>query len=156
MELKDILTLVVSSVVATIGLATFIRAIIEYRRSTTTKRLELFLLMRSRLREDEKFKEISELLETDDPKLREIPLVEKDRFTGFFEELAIMRNSGLINDHVMLYMFGYFAIRCKQSKNFWYGLNRQQPLWSLFFSFAEDMEKAEKEFQFSKRQYHLN
>ena len=155
MELKDILTLILSGVVATIGLATLIKAIIEYQRSTATKRLELFLSMRTRLREDEEFKTICELLETDDPKLREIPLIQKDRFTGFFEELAIMRNSGLINDDVTLYMFGYFAIRCNQSENFWYGLNRNQPLWSLFFSFADDIEKAQNAFQFRKKRFHV-
>jgi hypothetical protein len=155
MDLKDILALILSSVVATIGLATLIRAIIEYKRSTATKRLELFLTMRTRLREDAEFKKICQLLETDDEKLRDIPLIQKDRFTGFFEELAIMRNSGLINDDVTLYMFGYFAIRCNDSTNYWHGLNRNQALWSLFFSFAEDMERAYKDFKFDKKRFHV-
>ena len=155
MELKDQLALVLATIVAIVGLATFIKAIVEYRRSNTTKRLELFLTMRSRLREDPEFKEICELLESDDPKLRDIPLVQKDRFTGFFEELAIMRNSKLINDDVILYMFGYFAILCNESNNFWYGLNRKQKLWSLFFSFAEDMKIADKEFTFVKDHFHV-
>ena len=155
MELKDILTFILSGVVAIIGLATLIKAVIEYKRNITTKRLELFLSMRTRLREDEEFKTICQLLESDDAKLRDIPLIQKDRFTGFFEELAIMRNSGLMNDDVTLYMFGYFAIRCNQSKNFWYGLNRNQPLWSLFFSFAEDMETAQSQFRFDKKKFHV-
>ena len=155
MQLKDILTLILTGVVAAIGLATLIKAIIEYKRSTATKRLELFLAMRTRLREDEEFKTICQLLETDDEKLRDIPLIQKDRFTGFFEELAIMRNSGLINDDVTLYMFGYFAIRCNQSKNYWHGLNRNQQLWSLFFSFAEDMERVYKDFKFDKKRFHV-
>jgi len=153
MNLKDQLTLILSTVVAVISLATFIKVLIEYRRSTSTKRLELFLMMRTRLREDHEFKEICELLESDDQKLREIPLVQKDRFTGFFEELAIMHNSKLINEDVTLYMFGYFAIRCNQSQNFWYGLNRKQKLWSLFFSFAKDMEQADRRFNFVKDHY---
>ena len=37
---------------------------------------------------------------------------------------------------VALYMFGYFAIRCHDSKNFWAGLNCEQVLWSLFMDFA--------------------
>ncbi|MEO1145368.1 MAG: hypothetical protein AAFY26_07205, partial [Cyanobacteria bacterium J06638_22] len=68
MELKDLLTLILSTIVAIVGLATFIKALIEYRRSSSTKRLELFLMMRTRLREDPEFKEICELLESDDPK----------------------------------------------------------------------------------------
>ncbi|MFN8748703.1 MAG: hypothetical protein ACK5ZE_13900 [Pseudanabaena sp.] len=153
MELKDLLTLILSTIVAIVGLATFIKALIEYRRSSATKRLELFLMMRTRLREDPEFKEICELLESDDPKLREIPLVQRDRFTGFFEELAIMHNSKLINDDVAFYMFGYFAIRCNHSENFWHGLNRNQKLWALFFSFAKDMEKADRKFTFVKDHY---
>ena len=59
------------------------------------------------------------------------------------EELAIMKNSGLINDQVTSYMFGYYAIRFNKSINFWYRLNKKQQLWSLFFDFAEDIGKAE-------------
>ena len=152
----DELKLIVSVIVAIIGLATLFKAILEYKRSTATKRLELFLSMRSRLREDEEFKTICDLLETDDPKLCELPLNQKDRFTGFFEELAIMRNSGLINDDVTLYMFGYFAIRCNHSENFWRDLNRDQPLWSLFFKFADDMEKAQNKFIFKNNKFNVD
>jgi hypothetical protein len=35
-----------------------------------------------------------------------------------------MRNSGLITDELALYMFGYYAILCKNSKNYWHMLNR--------------------------------
>jgi hypothetical protein len=153
--LKDILTITISSIAAAVGLFALIKGIIEYRKNSLTKRSELFLSMRSRLREDKEFIEISRLLETDDETLRDIPLIQKDRFTGFFEELAIMKNSGLINNQVTLYMFGYYAIRCNKSVNFWYGLNRKQKLWSLFFNFAEDMEKAEANFKFNRRDFHL-
>jgi hypothetical protein len=155
MLLKDMLALalILAGLTATIALATLFKAIIEYKRNASTKRLELFLAMRTRLRQDKEFIEICELLEMDDERLRSIPLVQKDRFTGFFEELAIMRNSGLINDAVTLYMFGYWAIRCNQSDNFWYGLNRNQALWSLFFSFATDMERAHATFAFNANNY---
>ena len=155
MELKDILEISISSVVAVLALGTFIKAILEYKKNSNIKRLELFLNMRTRLRQDNDFIEICELLETDDKKLRNIPAIKKDRFTGFFEELAIMRNSGLMNDDVTLYMFGHYAIRCKQSENYWDGLNKNQPLWALFFDFATDMEKAHDKFKFEKSNYHV-
>lgn len=155
MDSKDILTLAIAGTAATVALATLIKAIIEYQRNATTKRLELFLTMRTRLRLDKEFVEICDLLEGDSEKLRSIPLVQKDRFTGFFEELAIMRNSGLLNEQVTLYMFGYWAIRCNRSRNFWDGLNRDQALWSLFFHFAEEMEVAQKSFRFQPTKYHL-
>jgi hypothetical protein len=111
--------------------------------------------MRSRLREDSNFIEICELLEGDDPKLRAIPLVQKDRFTGFFEELAIMRNSGLMTDELALYMFGYYAILCDKSKNYWHGLNKKQALWSLFFDFASDMERQQKSYLYDRTRLNL-
>lgn len=151
MELKDTLTLVVSSCAVVLALGTLLKGFIEFRKSTITKRLELFLSMRSRLREDRTFIEICELLETDDLKLREIPLVQKDRFTGFFEELAIMRNSGLMTDELALYMFGYYAIRCSNSVNYWYGLNKKQALWSLFFDFAADMERQRMSYRYERK-----
>lgn len=79
---------------ALVGLGTFIKALMEFRKQGAAKRSDLFLSLRSRLREDPSFKEICSLLEGDDPRLQEVPLVEKDRFLGFFEELALLRNTG--------------------------------------------------------------
>jgi hypothetical protein len=150
MDLKDSLTLAISATVVVLGLATLVKGLVEFRKSTITKRLELFLSMRTRLREDKTFIVICELLETDDPRLRDIPIVQKDRFTGFFEELAIMRNSGLMTDELALYMFGYYAISCSNSTNYWYGLNKQQVLWSLFFDFASDMERQRGSYRYER------
>ena len=71
------------------------------------------------------------------------------------EDLAIMKNSGLINDQVTSYMFGYNAIRCNKSVNFWCGLNKKQQLWSPFFDFAEDMGKADTGFRFNRKDFQL-
>lgn len=68
MELADNLKLIISSIVAVVGLATFIKTIIEYKKSSNTKRLELFLNMRTRLREDKDFVEICQHLVTVDAK----------------------------------------------------------------------------------------
>src|SRR6266436_8368080 len=154
-ELKETLPLVISGVVAAVGLFTLIKGLIEFRKSTVTKRLELFLSMRTRLREDVEFIVICALLEHDDKKLREIPLIQKDRFTGFFEELAIMRNSDLMTDELALYMFGYYAILCKKSENFWYLLNKKEVFWSLFFDFASDMEERQNSYQYDRRRLTL-
>jgi len=95
------------------------------------------------------------MLEVDDPQLAEVPLIERDRFVGFFEELAILKNSGLLNDALVLYMFGYFAIRCYDSANFWAGLNRKQKLWSLFMDFAQEMKGADRKFTFERKRFRL-
>jgi hypothetical protein len=155
MELKDTITLLITGTVAFFTIISVLKGLVEYKKQGITKRTELFIQMRSRLREDRTFARICELLEEDDELLRDIPLIEKDRFLGFFEELALMKNSGLINDRVALYMFGYYAIRCFESKNFWYNLNREEPLWSLFIDFAEQMKIAEHRFQYKREEFHL-
>lgn len=155
MELKDILTISLASMGSVIALVSLIKALIEYQKQGITKRSEIFLSMRSRLREDKSFSNICDLLERDDPKLREIPLVERDRFMGFFEELALLKNSGLVNDEVTLYMFGYFAIRCIDSKNFWFDLNKDQPLWGAFVDFAQHMKSMHKVYKYDRSRFHL-
>jgi hypothetical protein len=52
------------------------------------------------------------VLEIDSPELQSLAEIERDNFTGFFEELALLWNSGIFNDHVVYYMFGYFALKC--------------------------------------------
>ena len=41
-------------------------------------------------------------------------------------------------------MFGYYAIRCLESKNFWRGINKESPAWYLFRRFAEKMQEVER------------
>lgn len=118
--------------------------IIEYGRRGRQVRAEQFIRMRSRLKENATFKEICALLETDDPKLIQIPFADKRDFLGFFEEVALMMNSNLIKKEVAHYMFGYYAIQCWRSDNFWKDVNRESVYWSVFRDFSSQMEKLEK------------
>jgi uncharacterized membrane protein YbhN (UPF0104 family) len=159
---KDVLTLTISAIGIMVAAFSAARAIVEYRKQGVTKRAEIFLQMRTRLREDVSFKNICDLLETDDESLKDIPIVERDRFLGFFEELALLRNSGFINDRVAFYMFGYYAARCRESRYFWRNLDRKHELWALFLSFAEQMQETERRMQeiertfwFERRQFRL-
>jgi predicted ATPase len=158
LSLAQMITAIIAALGVIVAAVSALKALAEYRKQGITKRSEIFLQMRSRLREDESFKRICE---HDDERLREESLVEKDRFIGFFEELALLRNSGFINDHVTLYMFGYFAVRCFESKNLWNTsekdshLNRDHPLWALFMDFAEQMQGAERTFRYERRHFHL-
>ncbi|MDD2759605.1 MAG: hypothetical protein PHH11_04865 [Methylomonas sp.] len=155
MTYEQYLELYIKALAFIVAAGTLLKGLVEYRKQGLTKRAEVFLQMRTRLRQDESFSKLCDLLEVDSPELQDIPLVERDRFIGFFEELALMHNSGLINKQVTLYMFGYFAIRCYHSENFWTGLNKDQPLWSLFMDFAKEMDRAHNEFRYDKRQFCL-
>jgi hypothetical protein len=128
---------------ALVALATLWKTLSEYVRQGTEKRAEQFLTMRTRLRTNADFAHICQLLETDDPSLRDVPLVEKDNFIGFFEELALLWNSKVFNDEIVYYMFGYFALACWRSENFWHNLNRDQILWSHFRDFVERLTQLQ-------------
>jgi len=51
------------------------------------------------------------------------------------------------------YMFGYYAIRCWESKNFWIDVNKNSIYWSLFIEFTITMKKVEKKYKFKNSQY---
>lgn len=77
--------------------------------------------MRERFKNNKIFQKICNLLDTNDEGLLEIKFEEKRDFLGFFEEVAIAMNSGLIKPQVAHYMFGFYAIKCWESGKFWDG-----------------------------------
>ena len=93
--------------------------------------------------------------------LRLLPWIEKRDFVGFFEELALMAESGLIRTSVVHYMFGYYAVECSKSDEIWNdtdGLKRDSRYWALFHSFANRMQIEEKKFvrqKFSPKKYRM-
>jgi hypothetical protein len=138
-----------------VALATLWKTLTEYIRQGTERRADRFLAMRTRLRTNPDFLNICELLETDDPSLRDVPLIQKDNFIGFFEELALLWNSKIFSDEVVYYMFGYFALACWRSENFWSDLNRDQVLWSHFRDFVERLGQVQASYTPSQKAYRL-
>lgn len=136
---------------AVIALAALVKGVVEYGHQGAQKRAEHFLEMRKRLKENPIFKEMCVLLEVDDPKLVEVPFKEKRDLAGFFEEVALLLNSGLIRLSVAHYMFGYYAIRCWKSNYFWSSLNRESDSWALLRDFVARMEAVENSFTFRRR-----
>lgn len=86
---------------------------------------------------------INSCLEDNHEALRDIPLIDRYYFLGFYEQIAIAVNSGLIDKNVAHYMFGYFPLRCWDADNFWDGINRQSYYWSVFKTFVDKMQKLE-------------
>lgn len=75
--------------------------------------------------------------------MKEIPFSDKRDFLGLFEEVAIMMNSGLIKKEIAHYMFGYYAIRCWEGKNFWHSVNKTSLYWQVFIDFVTEMKDIE-------------
>lgn len=133
---KDI-AIVVGSVIA---LVTFFSGVLEYARQGHQQRAQHFVQMRRRFLETPAYREILDLLASDDPRLRDVSIQEKRNFVGFLEEVALMVNSRIIRREVAHYMFGYYVLLCQRSENFWIGLDKQSVYWSLFRRFAHEMQ----------------
>lgn len=142
-----------------IGLLTIIAALYEYIQQGKIKRVEFFLQARNRLFENDEYREIIDLLEIDDEKLKTIEFKVKLEFIGYFEEIALLINSKVIRPEVAQYMFGYYALKCWDSKNFWIierkNLDKNDPYWAIFRTFVKDMKKIASNTDYSKRRYKL-
>jgi hypothetical protein len=136
----------VASLTFVVGVVTLKRAIVEYNRQNAAKRFEIFQGMNKRF-DDGTFMKIREYLDNDDPELEKFDYTSKHNFVGFFEEIAISVNTKVMSSDVAYYMFGYYAIKCYHSANFWKGaklLIKDSVYWSLFRQFAAEMEIMEK------------
>jgi hypothetical protein len=146
MDLSQILsTFTLISVL--IGVFTFIKALKEYSLQGSQKRVDLFIQMRRRFKENKQFVRIGKLLETDEFELTKLDFELKRAYLGFFQEVSLTMNSGLMREGVTYYMFGYYAITCSESINFWKDVNRKSYHWSVFNHFANRMLELDKEFK---------
>ncbi|MCE1162044.1 MAG: hypothetical protein LWW80_03810 [Thiomonas sp.] len=143
-DAKDIATIVGVAV----ALITFIKAMHEYRQQGIQKRAQSYFDVERKFLDDKNLRDICILLDADDTKLSEVPSELKLQFLGFYEQVALMLNSKLIEPEVAHYMFGYYAVRCIDSTNFWKGEDKESPYWALFRHFAQRMKEFEKEFHF--------
>lgn len=134
-----------------IALITFLHGALEYSRQGAQLRTQQFVQMRRRFMEEASFREMCTLLITDDQKLRDLPVQDKRNFGGFFEEIALLMNSGVLKKEVVHYMFGYYAILCWESENFWFGIERDSIYWTLFHEFAEQMKRCEYDYRFDRK-----
>jgi len=139
----------VSTIAGTvIALVVLLKGMFEYSAQGAQKRAEQFFAIRNRLKENDTFKEICDLLEHDEEALRNIAFKEKRDFLGIFEEVTLLMNSGLIRKTVAHYMFGYYAIRCWESENFWCDVNRHSAYWAAFRTFVDEMKRVEGGFEY--------
>lgn len=148
-QAKDIAAVIV----AIIALFTFAKGVLEYGKQGAQKRAEQFESIRRHFKDNDTFKTLCDLLDRDDLQLRHIPFKDKRDLLGLFEEIALMTNSRIIHKEVSHYMFGYYAIRCWESTNFWAGVNRNSTYWELFRDYVEQMKKIESSFRFKRRNF---
>lgn len=117
------------------------RGIHEYRLQGTQRRAEIFMKKQAEFFSNPKFNEIRTLVETDAERLTDIAFDDKRAYLCFFEEIALLTQSGLLMPPVSAYMFGYYAVRCQQSRHFWFNINPDPRFWAVFLGFAERMQQ---------------
>ena len=100
------------------ALITFFFGVLEYARQGHQARASRFVEMRRRFLETALFRDILNLLNTIDPRLRDIPIQDRRNFGGFLEEVALMVTSKLISPQAAHYMFSDSVVLENQSKHF--------------------------------------
>jgi hypothetical protein len=149
-NLTSVVASICTVVGTVVGLIALCKGFVEYVKQGAQKRAESFLEMRRKYSE---FNDVCQHLElTDNPDsaadIEGLSFAKKRAFIGFYEELALMTQSGLINWQVAHYMFGYYAIKCSDSKIFWEkkngGLDSGDHYWQLFNAFVKRARTEEK------------
>jgi hypothetical protein len=128
MEAQTIINLVqdVGASAAAVGLAL---GYLEYLRQGRQRRAEKYFEL---VRSFAQFDQVIDLLRTDSPKLRRLKAGDKERFLGFYEDLALLIHSDLIQEDLAIYAFGYWLDRVWESKHFWADpKNRDDAYWFL-------------------------
>lgn len=146
---KELLTIFIATVTGIVGLITLTKTILEYRLQGRQKRSDLFDALKNRLRTDKQLNNITIYLEDDSIDLKFIPKIDKYYFLGFYEQIAVAMNSGLIKENVAHYFFGYFALKCWESDNFWHldqneAIDKDAYYWATFKKFVTKMKEIEK------------
>jgi len=132
----------IATIVGTIGaVGALIKVVLDYAQSNAQKRAEHFVSMRVRFKNNKTFMQILTMLCDEDVRSQE-ELTRQDYrdFLGFFEEIALLVNSNLMQSNVAAYMFGWYAIKCWESEKFWEkgNLSKDDKYWVLFKKFVED------------------
>ncbi len=142
-QVKDVALIIGTGV----ALLTLIKAVFEYTKQNAQKRAEHYTLLREEFKKEGRFTDLFELLEEDAPSLTELPFEKKQDLIGFYEDIALAVNSGLLKKEVAHYMFAYYALRCWDSKHFWENINRESHYWTLFRHFVIEMKKVESDLE---------
>lgn len=142
--------IIISGIVGLIGL---FLGLIQYAHFNAIKRAEHFLEMRKRFKDNDTFRTIFALLESNPAALSDIPLKDRMHLVGFLEEVALMTNSRMIRRELAHYFFAYFALKIWRTDEFWNGMDRNSHGWALYRDFVERMSVIDRKFRYSRRKF---
>ncbi|NLL27853.1 MAG: hypothetical protein GX259_03580 [Bacteroidales bacterium] len=139
----DLIKTIAISGTSVVAIFTLIKGYSEYKLTTKQRRIELYEIYRRKLKEDETIRSVVDALENDNGNIVEISRIDKYMFLGFYEDIALLMNTGLIKPEIAHYMFGYYAMRCWENESFWNDINRNSHYWRVFREFVEKMKDLE-------------
>lgn len=128
-----------------VGVLVALKGILEYSRQNAMRRLELFQAMRRRFEESQAMLRVRAALESDDANaLASVTRNDKVDFLAFYEDLALMVDSGMMHPEIAQYWFGFYVVLANEEQAFWADLNPNLPYWKVVRQFADKMQRAEK------------
>lgn len=130
-----------------VGLWNLWKGVNEWVLQGRQKRADLFLKKQAEFFANEKFNQIRYLIEIEitEPEaaeaVRDLHIEDKRAYVTFFKEIALLKNSKLINPAMATYMFGYYAVRCHACNAFWENMDRNDAFWGVFNAFVFQCEE---------------
>ena len=122
-----------------IAFITLWQGLFQYARQNHANRANQLIHMRRRFLEEKSFQEILTLIHDSCPDVSKTSIQNRRNLVGYFEEVALMMNSGLIRPEVAHYMFGYYVLLIDKCEKFWDGLDKDSDYWAVFRAFAHRM-----------------
>ena len=131
-----------------VAVATLVKAVVEFKLQNSLKRFEKYQEMNEIYSRDATMTAMRDVLRAGGVVLEKYDPIEKYKFMAFYEDIAVMCQSGLMRIEVAAYMFGYDARIAWVSQAFVANLGdaREDPNWALFWSFCNRLDAYRTEF----------
>jgi hypothetical protein len=117
-----------------IALFTLIYGINQYRLKSALERFEKYQSMTEPY-------ESADILRVRDhigqPGIETVANTDRHAFMAFFEQLALMKQSQLIQENIIYYTWGYDLKLAYQDDRFWNSIDKNDKYWRLFNVLAE-------------------
>jgi len=122
-----------------VAVATLVKAVMEYRLQNSLKRFEKYQEVNKVYQESSTLTSLRDALEAGGRELADFDPLEKLKFMSFYQDIAMMCQSGLMRIEVAAYLFGFDTRIASTSKEFVSNLGdvRNDPNWILFWAFCE-------------------
>ena len=125
MEIEN-LKLLVTTLTIFIAMIALIKGVFEYTKTNQLARANVFLELRKRFKETSNFSKIIEYLDSNDSELSEVSKSDKLKFLGFFDDVAILINSGLLDKTIANQTFGFYIQKAWENPNMWWEENPKE------------------------------